>query len=128
MFHCPKHPDAYCKDKEGKTCVLCVEVERRFERDQSKNKRMIREAQVAAALAARAGTLAAKKARWDDRLPTVNKLAKTAANKAQQDLKTINAQIKAEEAWKGSKRGNLANVQQAKEDKPKARLRVQRGK
>lgn len=145
VFNCPRHPEAYCIDKEGETCVLCEEAERRFERTQIKAKRRVRETEVAAALAARADPLTAGKVRWDDKLPTLNKLAKTAANKAQQASKTTDTQetriTKVDRVWKGAKGGKQVKIQQAKEmradETPKAeldnahanpRLRIQRGR
>ncbi len=76
-FRCPHHPEAYCLDKEGKTCVLCKDAEKRFKRSQLKKQRVAREAQVAAALAARADTLTAGKVRWHTKLPVIDRLAKT---------------------------------------------------
>ena len=141
MHKCPRHPWVYCLDKEGKTCVLCVEADKRFERVQLQAKRVVRETQVAAALDVRADTRAAKKVRWDDKLPTVDKLARTGANKAQQASKTANAQNtennKGGRAWNGAKGGSVVKVQQtegskayAEQDKVKAKpkLRIQRGR
>ncbi|KAF6226649.1 hypothetical protein HO173_012395 [Letharia columbiana] len=145
VFHCSYHPEVYCLDKEGKTCVLCEEGERRFEMNQLKAKRSVRDAQVAAALAARADTMATGKVRWDDKLPTVDKLAKTAAKKTQQALKTGNSQNMeygiAEKIWKGPKGKSPAKVQhteaikadetfQAEQYKAKVKpkLRIQRGR
>ncbi|CAF9943500.1 MAG: hypothetical protein ALECFALPRED_000515 [Alectoria fallacina] len=141
MHKCPRHPWVYCLDKEGRTCVLCVEADKRFERVQLQAKRVVRDAQVAAALDVRADTRAAKKVRWDDKLPTVDKLARTGANKAQQALKTANAQNtennKGGRAWNGAKGGSLAKVQHtegsknyAEQEKAKAKpkLRIQRGR
>ncbi|CAD6573420.1 MAG: hypothetical protein ASARMPRED_006073 [Alectoria sarmentosa] len=104
-------------------------------------KRVVRETQVAAALDVRADTRAAKKVRWDDKLPTVDKLARTGANKAQQASKTANAQNtennKGGRAWNGAKGGSVVKVQQtegskayAEQDKVKAKpkLRIQRGR
>lgn len=113
--------------------------------NQLKVKRSVREAQVAAALAARADTMATGKVRWDDKLPTVDKLAKTAAKKTQQALKTGNSQNmeygKAEKIWKGPKGKSPAKVQhteaikadetfQAEQYKAKVKpkLRIQRGR
>lgn len=113
--------------------------------NQLKAKRSVREAQVAAALAARADTMATGKVRWDDKLPTVDKFAKTAANKTQQALKTVNSQNmefgKAEKIWKGPKGKRPAKVQhteaikadetfQAEQYKAKVKpkLRIQRGR
>lgn len=130
MFNCALHPRVYCIDKQGKTCVLCVEAERRSENDHVKGKRREREAEVAAALAARADTFAAARGRWGDKLPTVNKLARTAANKAQQASKMGNAKnmgdSKAEKGWKGMAEAKL----KAEKDKSKAnpKLRIQRGR
>ena len=90
MFRCPRHPERFCQDKNGKTCILCMEAKKRSGKDQEKEKRGAREAEVAAALAARAASLAQRKMVWNEKLPTVNKLAKSAANKAQQALRTGN--------------------------------------
>ena len=90
MFRCPRHPERFCQDKHGKTCILCIEAKKRAGKDQEKEKRSAREAEVTAALAARAASLAERKMVWNEKIPTVNKLAKSAANKAQQALKTGN--------------------------------------
>ena len=123
---------------------MCEQLEKRFERFQTQAKRTAREAEVAAALAARADTRATGKIRWDDKLPSVNKLAKTVANKAEDALKSANAlnpgNNKAGKVCKWAKKGNMARVQptegsKANEilpvepDKAKAnqKLRIQRG-
>ena len=90
MFRCPRHPDRFCQDMNGKTCILCIEAKKRSGKDQEREKRDAREAEVAAALASRAASLAERKMVWNEKLPTVNKLAKSAANKAQQALRTGN--------------------------------------
>ena len=145
MFHCPRHPETYCLDKEGKTCVLCKEAERRFKRSQLKEQKVAREAQVAAALAARADTLAAGKVRWDTKLPTIDKLAKTESKKVKQNSRSINAQIveisKAGKACKGARGTKLAKfvatpnikkTQTSSNEQPKGKgkpkLRIQRGR
>ena len=114
--------------------MLCQEQERRFELNLQKARRAIRENEVAAALAARADTLAGGKVRWDHKLPTVKKLAKTAANKAQQALKTADTQdtahTKAGRARSGVREENQPNLQQMGDGKAKAKakpkLRIQR--
>ena len=144
MFHCPRHPEAYCLDKEGKTCVMCKEAEKRFKRSQLKDQRVAREAQVAAALAARADTLAAGKVRWDTKLPSMNKLAKTESKRAQQASNSRKAQIKenskAEKACKGARGAKLAKFvaipnlkddasskeQQRSQGRPKLRIQRER--
>lgn len=144
VFRCPRHPERFCSDKTGKSCVLCIENESRFETQQGKEKRVAREAEVAAALATRAETFAAGKIRWDDKLPTINRLAKSAANKAQQALKTGTRQDAGKrngaKVWKGAKgeirakserteniEDNKAKEPKQDEIKGKSRLRIQRG-
>ena len=90
VFRCPRHPERFCQDKHGKSCVLCIEAKKRSGKDEEKEKRGAREAEVAAALAARAESLAERKMVWNEKLPTVNKLAKSAANKAQQAVRASN--------------------------------------
>ena len=98
---------------------MCEELERRLRQDQLKARRVDREGQVAAALTTRANTMAAGKVRWDDKHPTVNKLAKTVVIKTLQISKLASAQVaaksKARKAWKGAKIGNLVKVQQTEE-------------
>ena len=124
---------------------MCIEAQRRWEREDSNLKRAVREAQVSAALAERRDTLAAGKVRWNDKVPTVNKIARTVANKAQEKSKTANAKNvandKPKKVWKGSQGGKLAQSQQRQEiqidealvDKPekqkgKQKLRIQGGR
>lgn len=144
VFRCPRHPERFCSDKTGKTCVLCAEQESRFDRRHGKEKRVAREAEVAAVLATRAETLAAGKIRWDDKLPTINRLAKSTANKAQQTLKTGTRQDAGNrngaKVWTGGKgeiRAKLERTEDIEDNdakkikqdevKRKSRLRIQRG-
>ncbi len=75
-----------------------------------------REAEVSAALAARAESRAAGKVRWYDKLPSVGKLAKSAANKVHQTLKIRHGQEidnrAAAKVWKGTKGVLLAESRQ----------------
>lgn len=87
MYKCPRHPWAYCIDEDGETCVLCEQFHKRKEMESQKENRLIQEANVAAALASRAGTCKTGKAEWGNKLPTAGKLARTAANKAREDSK-----------------------------------------
>lgn len=145
MYKCPRHPWAYCIDEDGETCVLCEQFHKRKEMEIQKENRLIQEANVAAALASRAGTCKTGKAEWGNKLPTAGKLARTAANKAREDSKATNIggcqKRKGEKAWKGAKGAELPNhaatpnfkdvqapnVEQDKA-KGKPKLRIQRGR
>ncbi len=87
-----RHSDHCCRDKHGKTCVRCVEKDKRQEKLEERGKRVAREAEVSAALAARVDTQASGKVRWADKLLTVNELARTEANRVQQAPRTLNDQ------------------------------------
>ena len=117
-------------------CTLCEETEKRFERAQKKVKQVERESQLAIALAARAETQAAGKVQWHDDLPSVSKLAKTAANKAQQALQAAGTQSGADRkparAQKGVKEDEQSKAQQKGDGKAgakaKKKLRIQQGR
>ena len=117
VFRCPRHPERFCQDRNGKTCVSCVEAKRRFNKVQERETRDVREAEAAAALATRAETVAAAGNGWNDKLPTVNKLAKPAANKEQALRTNKRRDFNNEKRPKPYKAANVHQKEQTETDK-----------
>ena len=127
----------YCKDREGQTCVQCVKKWQREEQETQAHNRVRQEAIVSEALANRGETLQPGKAQWGQKLPTAEKSAKTAAQKAREAMKRTDF---LKSPWKGAKGAKMAKHQdqentrldeslEAKSGKKKGRkeLRIQRG-
>ena len=137
LHNCPRHPTVYCTDREGQTCVQCVRKWQREEQEIQAHNRARQEAIVSEALANRGETLQPGKAQWGQKLPTAERSAKTAAQKAREAMKRTDV---LKSPWKAAKGAKMAKHQdqentrleepvEAKSGKKKGKkeLRIQRG-
>ena len=137
LYNCPRHPNVYCKDKEGQNCVQCVKKWQREEQEIQAHNRARQEAVVSEALANRGETLQPGKGQWGQKLPTAEKSAKTAAQRAREAMKRTDVSNGPSKGAKGAKMGKHQDQESTRVDqsldsksgKKKGRkdLRIQRG-
>lgn len=137
LYKCPRHPSVYCKEQDGQNCVQCLKRWQGEEQEIQAHNRVRQEAIVSEALANRGETLQPGKAQWGQKLPTAERSAKTAAQKAREAMKRTDALTS---PWQGAKGAKMAKHQDQKNtrlDEPldaksgkakgKKELRIQRG-
>ena len=115
----------YCKDREGQTCVQCVKKWQREEQEIQAQNRARQEVIVSEALANRGESLQPGKAQWGQKLPSAQKSAKTAAQKAREAMKRTDI---LESPWKGGKGAKAAKHQDQENMRPDENLEAKSGK